>query len=40
MKRLADWMNTVINAPDDDAGLEEIRLQVSQLCSTFPAPGV
>ena len=40
MKRLADWINLVVNASDDDAALEKTRIQVSQLCSQFPAPGV
>jgi glycine hydroxymethyltransferase len=40
MKRLADWMEAAMAAPENDESLEGIRCEVSQLCSEFPAPGV
>lgn len=40
MQRLADFMNRVVQAPDDTALLDRIAAEVKEMCSSFPAPGL
>lgn len=40
MKRLGDWMQQVVAAPDDAALQARIAGEVADLCAQFPAPGV
>ncbi len=40
MKRLADWMQAIVAAPDDEALLGRVAGEVAELCEQFPAPGV
>ncbi len=40
MKRLGDWMQQVVAAPDDEALQARIAGEVAELCEAFPAPGV
>lgn len=39
MVRLADWMEAVVAAPDDEAGQSKIAAAVAEMCASFPAPG-
>ena len=40
MKKLANWMADVIEAPEDEAVHTRIAGEVKDLCDQFPAPGV
>jgi glycine hydroxymethyltransferase len=40
MARIADWMNQVTGAMDDEAKLASIASEVRALCERFPAPGI
>jgi glycine hydroxymethyltransferase len=40
MKKLAGWMDRVVRAPGDEAGLDKIAEEVKELCVSFPAPGI
>jgi len=40
MKRLADWMQQVVAAPEDEALHGRVAAEVADLCASFPAPGV
>jgi glycine hydroxymethyltransferase len=40
MKQLADWMDQVVRAPDDEAVIERVAGEVRELCSAFPPPGI
>lgn len=40
MKQLADWMATVVAAPDDEGVQAKIAADVKALCAGFPAPGL
>ncbi len=40
MKQLADWMDRVVAAPDDEALLTKIAAEVSEVCAGFPPPGI
>ncbi len=40
MKKLADWMDTIVSAPTDDALIERTFAEVKELCTSFPAPGL
>ena len=40
MRKLAAWMDRVVQAPDDEAGLDGIAGEVAELCASFPPPGI
>jgi glycine hydroxymethyltransferase len=40
MLRLADWMNQVVSAPNDDKTIERVSGEVKELCFSFPPPGI
>lgn len=40
MPRIAAWIDRVLDAPQDDAGLQKIRAEVAEFCRDFPAPGI
>jgi len=40
MVRLAGWMDTVVKAPGDEAGIARIAREVAELCDAYPAPGI
>ncbi len=40
MLKLADWMDRVVAAPDDDALLTQVAREVEELCRSFPPPGI
>jgi glycine hydroxymethyltransferase len=40
VKRLAQWVDQVVAAPEDDALLARVEQEVLELCSSFPAPGL
>jgi len=40
MEKIADWINEVINAPEDALLLARIESEAMILCGKFPAPGI
>ena len=40
MKLIAAWMDRVVSAPADTALHAQIAGEISELCATFPAPGI
>ena len=40
MRRIADWMDEVARAPEDEATLARVAGEVRALCAGFPAPGL
>jgi len=40
MKKLADFMDRVVRAPDDEALLAKVAAEVKELCASFPPPGI
>ncbi|MGE0323403.1 MAG: serine hydroxymethyltransferase [Polyangiaceae bacterium] len=40
MKKLADWMDRVVAAPEDSAVIESVAAEVKELCADFPPPGI
>jgi len=40
MVKLADWMNAVVHAPDDEGLLDRTANEIRALCAGFPAPGL
>jgi glycine hydroxymethyltransferase len=40
MLKLADWMDQVVRAPDDEKVLARIAREVKDVCASFPAPGI
>ena len=40
MTKLAEWMDRVVQAPEDEALLAKVAGEVKELCSSFPAPGL
>jgi glycine hydroxymethyltransferase len=40
MGQIADWIGQVVSAPDDEASLARIRGEVTEVCRTYPAPGI
>ncbi|MBM4363724.1 MAG: serine hydroxymethyltransferase [Deltaproteobacteria bacterium] len=40
MTRLAEWMDRVICAPDDEAVQRTVAGEIRELCQSFPAPGI
>ncbi len=40
MTRIAAWMDEVIRHHDDESFLERVALEVKELCSHYPAPGL
>jgi glycine hydroxymethyltransferase len=40
MVKLADWMDQVVRAPDDETVISRVAGEVKELCAQFPAPGI
>lgn len=40
MRKLAQWMDQVVRAPDDEALLARVAAEVKECCDAFPAPGL
>jgi len=40
MAKLADWMDQVVRAPDDERVIQRVASEVRELCASFPAPGI
>jgi glycine hydroxymethyltransferase len=40
MSRIAQWMDAVLSAPEDEMKLARIAGEVRELCAGFPAPGI
>jgi glycine hydroxymethyltransferase len=40
MVRLADWMDEVVRAPEDEQVLSRVAGEVKELCTSFPPPGI
>lgn len=40
MRTIADWMDRALSRPEDEANLEKIRGEVTELRRAFPAPGI
>jgi glycine hydroxymethyltransferase len=40
MQQVADWMNQVVSAPEDEALIKKVAAEVRELLSSFPAPGL
>ncbi len=40
MKKIAEWMDRVINAPEDEAVAARTSAEIRELCRAFPAPGL
>jgi glycine hydroxymethyltransferase len=40
MVRLAGWMDQVVSNASDDALIEKVAAEVSEMCRSFPAPGI
>jgi glycine hydroxymethyltransferase len=40
MVKLAEWIDRVVRAPDDDALIERVAAEVKETCSGFPPPGI
>jgi glycine hydroxymethyltransferase len=38
MRRIADWIGTVLSSPDDKGVQERVRGEVAELCRQYPAP--
>jgi glycine hydroxymethyltransferase len=40
MPQIANWIDRVLDKPNDDAALSKIRAEVAEFCRDFPAPGI
>ena len=40
MKKLAEWMDRVVQKPSDEALLAKVAGEVREVCARFPAPGI
>jgi glycine hydroxymethyltransferase len=40
MKQLAEWIDSCLRAPEDEASMEKIRGEVVSFCEKFPVPGI
>jgi glycine hydroxymethyltransferase len=40
MVKLADWIDRVVAAPGDEAGIAKIAAEIRDLCANYPAPGL
>ena len=40
MLKIADWMDRVVRAPDDQAVIAQVAGEVREVCAHFPAPGI
>jgi glycine hydroxymethyltransferase len=40
MLALADWIDEVVKAPEDEAVSSRVAVAVRELCARFPAPGI
>jgi glycine hydroxymethyltransferase len=40
MPRIAEWMDTVVKAPGDEAMIARVAHEVAELCNHYPAPGL
>jgi glycine hydroxymethyltransferase len=39
MVQIADWMDQIVSAPEDDDLAKKVSGEISELCRSFPAPG-
>ena len=40
MLSIAEWMDRVVRAPDDESLLDRIAVEVREVCAAFPPPGI
>ncbi|WP_394837048.1 serine hydroxymethyltransferase [Pendulispora rubella] len=40
MVQLAEWIDRVVNAPEDDAVISKVAAEVRAVCAKYPAPGL
>jgi len=40
MRRIGEWIDRVVSAPDDDTVIVTTRAEIKELCRAFPAPGI
>ena len=40
MVRIAEWMDQVISAPEDEGLGERTAAEVAEFCRAYPAPGI
>jgi len=40
MRRIGEWMDRIVAAPDDEAAIERTAAEVRDLCASFAAPGI
>ena len=40
MRRIAEWMDQVVSAPEDEAVATRVCAEVAELCASFPVPGL
>jgi len=40
MVQLAEWMDRVVNAPEDEAVISKVAAEVRAVCAKYPAPGL
>ncbi len=40
MLKLADWMDEIVSAPEDEAKIARVAGEVRDLCASYPAPGI
>lgn len=39
MAQIAEWMDRVISAPEDEAVAKQVKGEIKELCKSYPAPG-
>jgi glycine/serine hydroxymethyltransferase len=37
---IADWIDRIVSAPDDEALAARTAAEIKELCRAFPAPGI
>ena len=40
MKKLASWMDEIVSAPGDEARIQRVAGEITELCKGFQAPGI
>jgi glycine hydroxymethyltransferase len=40
MGRIAEWIDGIVSAPDDEVLSARTRAEIEELCRSFPAPGI
>jgi glycine hydroxymethyltransferase len=40
MRRIAEWMDRIVAAPEDEGAIERTAAEIRELCAAFPAPGI